>query len=169
MDEEEEVAVVAIIVSAVILSKKIRKKRKRRSAWVNPGCKGAVLTGFTPSYWTNSGWRREKYMRITSEWMQKILITYYHSFVQKSRNQTRIWENQYQPKLNFAITIRFLATGNSHQDLSCTYRVHKTTIGKFIPEVCTALYNALKEDYFKVYFVSYFLATIYRYLVTLII
>ena len=56
------------------------------------------------------------------------------------------------PKIKLAITIRFLATGNSDQGLSTCFQVHKSTIGKFVPEVCDALYRKLKDNYLKVFY-----------------
>ena len=54
------------------------------------------------------------------------------------------------PEVKLAITIRFLATGNYYQDISCNYRVHKSTICKFIPTVCEASYRRLKDKFLKV-------------------
>ena len=53
-------------------------------------------------------------------------------------------------EVKLAITIRFLATGQSYQELSTCFRVHKSTIVKFVPEVCDAIYGKLKVYYLKV-------------------
>ena len=52
--------------------------------------------------------------------------------------------------IKLAITIKFLATGMSYSELAYQFRVHKSTIAKFVPEVCEVIYNRLKEDYMKV-------------------
>ena len=57
------------------------------------------------------------------------------------------------PEIKLAVTIRFLATGTTFEDLSMCFRVHKSTIGKFVPEVCEAIYRRLKNDYFQVKFI----------------
>ena len=49
-----------------------------------------------------------------------------------------------------AITIKFLAMGMSYSELAYQFRVHKSAIAKFVPEVCEVIYNRLKEDYTKV-------------------
>ena len=36
-----------------------------------------------------------------------------------------------------ALTIRYLATGESYSSLSCQFRVGRSTISKFLPEVCS--------------------------------
>ncbi|XP_046387336.1 uncharacterized protein LOC124156894 [Ischnura elegans] len=41
-------------------------------------------------------------------------------------------------------TLRFLATGESFRSLMYSCRIHETTISRFIPEVCNAIYCALR-------------------------
>ena len=48
-----------------------------------------------------------------------------------------------------AITLRWLATGESFESLMYQYRVHSRTISLFIPEVCAQIYNVLREDYLR--------------------
>lgn len=49
-------------------------------------------------------------------------------------------------ELKVAITIRYLATESAFTDLQYQFRLNKSTISKFIPEV----YEALKDKYMKV-------------------
>ena len=51
---------------------------------------------------------------------------------------------------NLAVTLRFLATGESYESLMYQFRIHRTTIGRFIPQVSRAIYAALKDEYLKV-------------------
>ena len=48
-----------------------------------------------------------------------------------------------------ALTLRFLATGESCQSLMYQYRVSDKTISKFVPEVADAIFKVPKDDYFK--------------------
>lgn len=44
-----------------------------------------------------------------------------------------------------AVTLRFLATGDSFQSLMYLFRISKQSISKFVPETCQALTDALKD------------------------
>ena len=48
-----------------------------------------------------------------------------------------------------ALTLRFLATGESQQSLSFSYRIEKATVSKFVSETSLARYNSLKQPYLK--------------------
>ena len=49
-----------------------------------------------------------------------------------------------------AVTLRFLATGNTYFDLAFQFRMHQSTISGIIPEVCQAIYQCLKCEYLRV-------------------
>lgn len=48
-----------------------------------------------------------------------------------------------------AITLRFLATGNTYMSQQFEFRVANNTISKLVPETCKAIFRVLAEDYFK--------------------
>ena len=48
--------------------------------------------------------------------------------------------------LKQAVTLRFLATGNSYTDLKYRFRVSKSTISIFIPQVCRAITIVFKQE-----------------------
>ena len=48
-----------------------------------------------------------------------------------------------------AITLRFLASGESQQSLSLAYRMGKATVSNVITETCDALYTTLSPTYLK--------------------
>lgn len=49
-----------------------------------------------------------------------------------------------------AITLRYLATGHTFQDLEYQFRVSRHSISRIVVETCKALFNMLQADYLKV-------------------
>ena len=47
------------------------------------------------------------------------------------------------------ITIRYQATGESYTSLSCQFRVGRSTISKFLPEVCRAIQDEFTKEYLR--------------------
>ena len=55
------------------------------------------------------------------------------------------------PEERLCLTLRYLASGDSHVSLAASYRVSQTTVGRIIPETCDALWEVLtKEGFMKV-------------------
>ena len=53
------------------------------------------------------------------------------------------------PEIKLAITLRFLATGESYESLMYQFRVHSCTIAKFIPVVCSKIYETFKGQFLR--------------------
>lgn len=50
------------------------------------------------------------------------------------------------PKARLAITLRFLATGDSYKSLHFLFKVSSQLISNIVPEVCAALNEVLKDE-----------------------
>ena len=48
-----------------------------------------------------------------------------------------------------ALTIRYLATGESYTSLSCQFRVGRSTISRFVPQVCRAIQDEFTREYLR--------------------
>ena len=46
-------------------------------------------------------------------------------------------------------TFKFLPSGMTYTDLQHLFHVHKSTLSKFIPQVCQEIYSQLKEEHLK--------------------
>jgi hypothetical protein len=49
------------------------------------------------------------------------------------------------PRMMLEVTLYFMATGNSYRTLQYFFRVSKSSISNFIPEVCDTIYDSLGE------------------------
>ena len=50
------------------------------------------------------------------------------------------------PEVKIAVTLRFLATGESYSSLMYQYRVSKAAISNFVPMVCDAIIESLQAE-----------------------
>ena len=50
---------------------------------------------------------------------------------------------------HLAVTLRFLATGESYASLEFQYRISRPTLSTLIPDVCYAIYQVLCAEYMK--------------------
>ena len=48
-----------------------------------------------------------------------------------------------------ALTLRFLATGETYASLHYQFRVSVPSICRIVPEICDVIYNTLKSEYLK--------------------
>ena len=48
-----------------------------------------------------------------------------------------------------AVTLRFLATGETFSSLQFQFRISVSSLSVIIPEVCRAIFNVLKDEYLK--------------------
>ena len=58
--------------------------------------------------------------------------------------QDTVLRDAISPRVRLAITLRFIASGDSYRSLEYMSRVSYKTISKFVPEVLQAIWNALK-------------------------
>ena len=125
--------------------------RKKRNEWVKPWLKRRDTHGFYSQLLSELRLEESEiyknYLRMRPENYDELLFLIKDD-ITKSTTHLR---DPIPPEIKLAITIRFLATGNSYQDLSTYFRVHKSTIGRFVPEVCDAIYRKLKDNFLKVH------------------
>nr|CAI5839359.1 unnamed protein product [Callosobruchus analis] len=64
------------------------------------------------------------------------------------QRQDTNYHDSISPRMRLAITLRFLATGDSYKSLMYLFQVSYSTISLIVPEVCEAISSVLK-DYIK--------------------
>ena len=68
--------------------------------------------------------------------------------VRLTKQNTRL-RKPLDPEEKLAVTLRFLATGESYSSLSYQYRISTSAISCFVPDVCEVIYDVLVDEYMK--------------------
>ena len=149
MDSDVETAA-AVIVSIICKRKRKRNKRKKRSVWVKPWLlrRNALGVCNTLMLELRSEELHEyrRFLRMTPEIFDEIL----HLVEPYIKKESTILRDAIPAKMKLAATLRYLSTGTNYSDLQHMFRIHKSTLSKFIPEVCEAIFMRLKDKYLKV-------------------
>lgn len=157
MMDENLLAVAAAAVIIINESDNRREPRKRRF-WVRPSLQSRFRYGGSElmkdlilddvdelnlEYRCGGGFRN--FFRMTSSDFEELLALI-GPIIRKDDTSFR---RAIPAQERFAVTLRFLATGDSYHSLMYMFKISKQAISKFIPEVCAALINVL-QDYIKV-------------------
>jgi hypothetical protein len=82
------------------------------------------------------------YMRMILEMFDELL----QRFAPRLQKSDTNWRKALDPGLKLAVTLRHLAAGDSYLSLFYDFRVARTTISLFIPEVCEAIVQTYSEE-----------------------
>ena len=85
------------------------------------------------------------YMRMTPEFFEMIKIRLEPCLARQATNYRAL----ISVGEKLALTIRYLATGESYTSLSSQFRVGRSTISKFLPELCRAIQNEFTREYLR--------------------
>ncbi|XP_035432552.2 uncharacterized protein LOC118264220 [Spodoptera frugiperda] len=126
------------------------RRRKKRSVWVKDWIKRRAQLG--------------AYNQLLSE-LKNEDPECYKNFLRMKHDDFQYLCNKISPAIKkqdtnmrlaisveerLAITLRFLASGDSYRSLSYLFRVPQQTISKIIPECCDAIHRFLKPNYMEV-------------------
>ena len=126
-----------------------QRPRRRHSMWVRRWLlqreeRGAYHNIMAELYATDiPGFTN--FMRMTPEFFEMI----------KTRLESRLARQatNYRASISvgekLALTIRYLATSESYTSLSCQFRVGRSTISKFLPQVCRAIHYKFTREYLR--------------------
>lgn len=140
-------AVVAICGGFVSLEDE--RKRKSRKIWCKNWLKNrnrfshmsllAELAANEPNDYKN-------YPRITEDCFEDILRRISPEIEKRNTAMREV----ISCKERLAATLQFLTSGRSYENLKFSCVISPQSLGKIIPETCTAIYNALREEYLNV-------------------
>ena len=146
MNANKKVKIAAAAIAVALCCEE--DNEKRRKEWVKPWLQRRNTHGFYSQLLSELRLVEveiyKNYLRMTPENFNEILVLTRDDITKRDTPM----REPIPPEIKLAVTIRFLATGTTFEDLSMCFRVHKSTIGK-----CEAIYRRLKNDYFQVKFI----------------
>ncbi|XP_064625933.1 uncharacterized protein LOC135486765 [Lineus longissimus] len=136
--------------AAAVAYHKMKRRRTKRTVWVRKWIQRRKTRGsyamLVDELRLEDPGSYKNYLRMDEETFEHLvqLVTPY-----VAREDTNMRE-AITPAERLAVTLRFLATGETFQSLQFSTRLSRSTIGAIIPETCCAIYETLKMDYIKV-------------------
>ena len=126
-----------------------QRPRRRHNMWVRPwllqreerGAYHNIMAELYATYipgFTN-------FMRMTPEFFELIKTRLEPCLARQATN----YRAPISVGEKLALTIRYLTTGESYTSLSCQFRVGRSTISKFLPEVCRAIQDEFTREYLR--------------------
>jgi len=155
MDSSEDDDTLALIGLAIVLKYKVAKSvKKKRKKW----CKDWLLKRKSYSHINLLNELRfepedfKNYLRMDEKTYLKLLTMVTPLIVKKDT----VMRESISPHERLSVTLRFLATGRSYEDLKYSAIISSQALGQIIPETCEALYKVLKKEYLKVSTLNFF-------------
>ncbi|XP_067123235.1 uncharacterized protein [Centruroides vittatus] len=135
--------------SLMLLRNDFIKKRQKRRWWVRKLFRERDLHGFNntliPELQFNDREYYIQFLRMSPELFEYLLSKIERNITKKN---TR-WREAISARDRLAVTLRFLATGETFRSLSFSFRIGRSTIAKIIEETTKVIWNNLKNDYMK--------------------
>jgi len=122
--------------------------RRRRMVWVKPWLQRRVLLGQYDTLFNElrieerGGFKQ--FLRVDADTFMQLLHRVGPRITKSSSGRAPL-----RAGLKLAITLRFLATGNSYHSLAFSFRVAHNTISLFVPAVCDAIVEEYREEQFN--------------------
>ena len=118
---------------------KMKKPRKRRSCWVWPYLQRRVEQGVYDNLMKELAEETphlfRQYQRVDKAMFTEIVEALKPIIIKKHT----YWREPIPPEIRVALTLRYLATGNSYRTLGFHFRVAPNTVSCIVPEVCRAI------------------------------
>ena len=86
-----------------------------------------------------------RYMRISPHNFEYLLSLVAPNLTKQTTN----FRKPIPPQLRLSVTLRHLATGESHISRSLHYKIRQQTVSKIVPDTCKATYEAIAPIYLE--------------------
>ena len=153
--EDKQVAVIALGLAVGYI---LKKKRKRRKCWTRPWILKRTSRGVFELLYKEleieDPTSFKNFLRMDKTNFTLLLSLIEHIICK----QNTVMRESIAPHIRLALTLRFLATGETFTSLMYSTRIPFTTIARIVPEVCRAIFDCLRDNYLNVRnFFDYFL------------
>lgn len=142
IQRREQAVMLALLAEMEQEREERRRERRPRSMWVRPWLARRPLLGhydrLMQELMRESATDFKGYMRMEPDMFRELLVRVGPHITKSDQARPPL-----EPGLKLAVTLRFLATGESYHSLSYQFRVAHNTISLFVPEVC----EAIREEY----------------------
>lgn len=136
---EEEEALLVAAAAVILLDTSNKKRKKRRSVWTRDWLLRRPLYGQYECLLAELNREDSKgyknFLRIDNDFFMELVAT----VGPRIRKQDTWWRQSLEPGLKIAITLRYMATGDSYRSLHYGFRVGYSTIGQLVVETCLAM------------------------------
>ena len=145
-----DVTLAAIRIAEEELGPVAKKPRKVRSCWTRQWLLDRPLFGQYEQLMTvlretdPEGFKA--FQRLTPDLWNEV----YEKVAPRIERKTTMMREPISAGHRLAITLRYLATGDSYMTQMFGFRVADNTISGIVPDTCEALYDVLAEEYFQV-------------------
>jgi hypothetical protein len=130
------------------LRRRKHQERKRRQFWVRPWIERRAFYGnyenLIQELERESRGDFTNYMRMEPNMFHELLLRVAPRLTKRDTNYRRSLE----PGLKLAITLRYMATGDSYHSLSYSFRVPHNTISVLVKEVSAAIVAEYEDEVF---------------------
>jgi hypothetical protein len=139
-------ATIDVVGEEVLRQVKTKKQKKKKDFWVKHmftvrhlhGHMDILMEDMLENY--PADYRR--FIRMSNELMEEILAKIAH----RIQRQDTPWRSALKAKLKLVTTLRYLATGDCYPSCVTSFRVSKSSVVNFIPEVCDAIYEEYEAE-----------------------
>lgn len=148
-DRREALRIGAAIVAKKLIARltegKVTKKRRPRRWWVKPWLEKRQTRGASATLLRE--WAEETPDDLHNHLrMSKDAFSWLLAEVTPRIERRDTWFRQATPaRAKLEMSLRYLATGDNISTLSALYRIPKSSFSSFFPEVCQAIFDALKR------------------------
>ena len=126
-----------------------QRRRRRRKIWARKWLTRRSLLGDFEQLMEEMNKEDERgfrnFMRIKPDLFQEMV----HRLTPRLKKMTTNMRSPLPVGLKLAVTLRFLATGDSFTSLQYSFRVSKSAISRFLPLVCQAIIDTFKDEFLK--------------------